>query len=87
MDRDGGVDAVAGPAQSPQRAGGRRGTMLARDNIAGLWEIGVFEIVLPRGGIDTLGAIGRLRFVVAPVEDDGDYFPETIRVIIENLIK
>jgi len=61
--------------------------MLARDNIAGLWEIGVFEIVLPRRGIDALGAIRRLRFVVAPVEDDGDYFPETIRAIIENLIK
>ena len=61
--------------------------MLARDNIAGLWEIGVFEIVLPCGEFDTLGAIGRLGFVVAPVEDDGDYFPETIRVIIANLIK
>ena len=47
----------------------------------------MFEIVLPRRGIDALGAIGRLRFVVAPVEDDGDYFPQTIRVIIENLIK
>jgi hypothetical protein len=39
--------------------------MLDLGNLAGLGEIGVFEIVLPRRGIDALGAVGGLRFVGA----------------------
>jgi hypothetical protein len=58
--------------------------MLDRGNIAGLWEVGVFEIVaFHAAGLTPLARQG----VGAPVEDDGDYSPEAIVVIVVNLIE